>query len=158
MGTQIKYFKKLTQKEAIEKAKEIGGEILLNKEIDALLNKDYSSELYCLNTSLFPVWCGDRYTYDKEGNGTIEINGENDKVKFPIRDGWYEQDKYGFPTGKESNVTNKNARYLWRRNEAHTGLVARSYGDFGGTRDVGCYYYAEFRCGVLIRVKIAKEE
>ena len=73
-------------------------------------------------------------------------------VPMPPRDGWHMPDKFGFPSGKESNNDNKEARKLWRwDSRGYVGLLARLGYYFGFVRR---YVDADFgpssRCGVLV--------
>lgn len=69
---------------------------------------------------------------------------------------WRLPDEFGFPSGKESDSTNQEARRLWRRvNEGYVGLLARDYYGFGDDgRDVNCGYYPSDRYGVLTEEQI----
>jgi len=70
--------------------------------------------------------------------------------KMPEKNGWYVPDEIGFPSGKESNSGDENARRLWRMDEGHVGLLSRGYGFGCGRRDVYAYLRGDDRLGVMI--------
>ena len=61
---------------------------------------------------------------DKDCTITFQ-DGKTKKIKLPLKDGWYEQDKFGLPTGKPSSEDNPNARYLRRRQGTHSTAAVR---------------------------------
>ena len=86
----------------------------------------------------------------KEGN-TVVLKPRKIAMK-PIakEDGWHLPDEFCFPSGKESNIDNQEARKLWRRtNEGYVGLLARYFDDFYIRRYVYADDQPSYRFGVL---------
>jgi len=88
--------------------------------------------------------------YNLKG-GVVTLGKSVRCLSFPVNDGWYLTDKdFGIPTGIKISLLNKDARYLWRRNNSnYVGLVARGYGVISYRRDVICYDYGSGRFGVF---------
>lgn len=149
MDMKIIYLENVTQKEAEDKARELGGRIPTNREMDFFLQQ----KPFILNPDLFPVWTSTRFDYDGEICALTE-GEETLKVAIPKKDGWYLQDKFGFPSGAPSDSGNPEARYLWRKSK-NSGLVARYYyGWVGrGRRGVVADYWPDGRLGVFVFIR-----
>lgn len=133
--------------EALKLAKEAGGRLATNKELDEELQSGK------VNPDDFPCWSGTFVEYKGEDCTVIE-NGKKSKIKLPLNNGWYEQDKFGIPSGKPSDSKNPNARYLWRLKE-NKCPVARVYLWLGdGRRYVLLYGRPSLGLGVaIVRIK-----
>lgn len=90
--------KGVTWEEALKIVKESGKRMPTNKEIDDVL-QSRETEKY---TALFPCWTGTYVEYEGEDCKVTE-NGKKTKMKLPLEVGFYEQDKFGIPSGKPSD-------------------------------------------------------
>lgn len=124
-----------------EKEKE-GIQFLSNQELDIILQNDKLREKY---SPVGPFLTGTHIGLDGE-NGKFSYYGEEWAAKVPLKDGWYEQDEHGIPTGAKSDFENPKARKLWRV-KAFSGLVARDL--YLGRRNVLLNGFPLSRFGVL---------
>lgn len=138
------YLANVTQEEAKAAAKERGGEILLNSEIDVFTQKGVPNIGW--------IWTGTHVKY-KGTDCTVTERGKSAQIKLPERCGWYTQDKFGIPSGEPISSDNVAARYLSRISE-NDGLLVRWYLGLGDDlrRVVLADYRPYCRFGVLIRV------
>lgn len=139
-----KYKNRLSQSEALKAAKEHGVRLLTNKEADAILQNDELRKKY---KNYFPLWTGTKVEYDGTHCKVTEL-GKAYNIKMPKEDGWYEQDRFGIPSGNPLGSSNQSARYLWRIS-SYNGLLSRGYDGFGYGRR--CVYACGglWRCGVI---------
>lgn len=137
--------KDLTEAEALAAVKD-GVELLDLHDVDAILQDDALREKYSdylpMRTDLYVELDGEE--------GKFKLGERTWAKKVPLDDGWYKQDEHGFPCGKPSSRSDKDARYLYRRNK-WKGLVVRGGGWLDGyyRRYVDCYYRPYNRFGVL---------
>jgi len=140
--TDLIYLENVTRKEALAKAKELNGRILLEREVDHLAMQGILRDGW--------YWTGTHIEYAGTKCKVTE-NGKTVERSIPEKDGWYEKDEFCLPFGKPSSADNPEARHLWR-SKKNSGLVARGYDrwDDWGRRYVGCDYGPDYRLGVFI--------